>query len=76
MLVTPKQPDIPPMPKRLGCEHKWVFQRSDFQRDKRSQYKDFFKRIDTYYCEKCLEVREVVAREEDMFSGKPYWFEG
>lgn len=63
-------------PVKQPCEHKWVFQCSDFQKGKRSQYKDYFKRIDTFYCEKCLEIKEVVVKEEDTFGDKPYWYKG
>lgn len=40
------------------CEHKWVYQMSDYKCEKEGYYIKKFSRIDTYYCEKCCEVKE------------------
>lgn len=53
------------------CEHKWIFQRSDFKKEKGGL--DKYQRIDTYFCEKCLEIRELVSKE-GKGAVEPYWF--
>ena len=67
-----------PMPKppvKQPCEHKWIFQRSDFSQERAGYSNYHFKRIDTYFCEKCLEVKEIIGKEESYLEKKPYWFE-
>ncbi|NFO48529.1 beta-glucosidase, partial [Clostridium botulinum] len=34
---------------------------------------DHYKRIDTYYCEKCITTKEVTAKDE-WSREKPYWW--
>lgn len=55
------------------CEHKWIFQESAYRREPSSGYNDLYERIDTYFCEKCLETKEIVAKHE-YSRGKPYWY--
>ena len=54
------------------CEHKWIFRESSYD-SRGGAYKDVYKRIDTYYCEKCLEQKEIIAKNEDARC-KPYWY--
>ena len=75
MLDIPKQQNVPPMPKKLGCEHKWVFQGSDYEKRERNRYENIYKKIDTYYCEKCLEIKEIISKDENS-EKKPYWYKG
>lgn len=74
MLDTPKQQSVPPMPKKLSCEHKWVYQVSDYKFES-GRHNNTFMRIDTYYCEKCLEIKDVITKQEDSYI-KPYWYKG
>lgn len=57
------------------CEHKWVYQGSDYEKRERNRYENTYKKIDTYYCEKCLEIKEIVVKDEDS-EKKPYWYKG
>lgn len=59
-----------------NCEHKWVFQCSDYKECQEGCLTYKLSRIDTYYCEKCLEIKEVVAKEATLCRGDsyPYWF--
>jgi len=54
------------------CEHKWVFQESSYSHSL-GGYNDTFDRVDTYYCEKCLEIKEINAKHENS-RGTPYWY--
>lgn len=60
----------------MECEHKWFFQGSDYEERQQGHSTYEVSRIDTYYCEKCLERREVVAKQETVYRGDsyPYWF--
>jgi hypothetical protein len=70
-------PSIRPykQPSKQPCEHKWVYQGSDYYYSLNGVYNGTFKKIDTYYCEKCLEIKEIVTKEEDC-TGRPYWYKG
>ena len=57
---------------RYLCEHKWVFQESSYKHSF-GNCNDVFERIDTYYCEKCLEQKEIIAKQESARSS-PYWY--
>ena len=54
------------------CEHKWVFQESSYSRSS-GGYNDTFDRIDSYYCEKCLELKEKNTKHENARC-TPYWY--
>ena len=55
-----------------NCEHKWVYQCTDYKYD-RGGYGNQYTKIDTYYCEKCLERKEIIAKDE--YSREiPYWY--
>lgn len=58
------------------CEHKWVYQMSDYICEKVGYYRYEYSRIDTYYCEKCCELKENIAKMEskDINSGTPTWW--
>lgn len=58
------------------CEHKWVYQMSDYICEKVGYYRYEYSRIDTYYCEKCCETKEKIAKMEskDINSGTPTWW--
>lgn len=60
----------------MECEHKWVFQGSDYKEQQVGAIKYEVTRIDTYYCENCLERREVISKSEIVRIGDPYpyWF--
>jgi len=32
-----------------------------------------YQRIDTYYCEKCLEIKEKINKEKEWCDEAPYW---
>lgn len=58
------------------CEHKWVYQMSDYNCEKAGYYNYEYSRIDTYYCEKCCETKEKIAKMEtkDINKGVPTWW--
>lgn len=55
-----------------GCEHKWVLERTDYVKIE-GTYNDTFKKINTYFCEKCLGYIEKTVKNESH-RGRPYWF--
>ena len=55
------------------CEHKWIFQESAYKHELSSGYSDLYERIDNYFCEKCLDQKEIIAKHE-YSRGKPYWY--
>lgn len=59
------------MSKENQCDHKWVY----FDTKKKyesSAYQTYFKRIDYFYCEKCLNTNEIVR---DGYSREtPDWY--
>lgn len=68
--VPTRPPKLNPPPKQ-PCQHQWIFQRSDFKKE--TGELDKYQRIDTYYCEKCLDIRELVNKE-GKGTIEPYWF--
>lgn len=62
-------PNLPVQP----CEHKWVFQRSDYQYIYSPYGIDEYRRYDTYYCEKCLKISELLAASQNSRE-RPYWY--
>ena len=53
------------------CEHKWVFLETKRIYDHQG-YNDNFVRIDRFYCEKCLEQKDV--RREGYSRATPEWY--
>lgn len=54
------------------CEHRWVFIESHYKADSSGGYNICYSRLDRFYCEKCLEQKEVTKREHSR--EKPEWF--
>lgn len=65
--------DIPPARKKqpVECEHKWIHMNSAYKYDS-AGYMTRFKKIDTFFCEKCLEQRNTV--KEDTSRDTPDWY--
>jgi len=63
----------PKPPSKQPCKHKWVFQTSDYKFTYNTYGNSEYERIDTYYCENCLEQKEIVAKYE-YSRETPYWF--
>jgi hypothetical protein len=53
------------------CEHKWIFQESHYSKEWGS-YQNEYKKMDIYYCEKCLERKEILRSEYSR--GEPLWW--
>lgn len=60
------------------CEHKWVFMETAKRRGERASFglspAKPWKRIDRFYCEKCLEIKEIIKTAPD-YADKPEWFD-
>ncbi len=60
------------------CEHKWVFMETVKQRGERASFgispQKEWKRIDRFYCEKCLEIKEL-TKTAPGYQDKPEWFD-
>lgn len=65
--------DLPHGKSCVQCNHKWVFQDSIYYCQYSCYGNSEYKRIDTYYCEKCLEQKEILAKCE-CSREKPYWY--
>jgi hypothetical protein len=76
--VPPANYDPPAKPPSQGCEHKWVFMETVKQRGERASFgispQKEWKRTDRFYCEKCLEIKEIVKTEYG-YMDKPDWFD-
>ena len=57
------------------CEHEWVFQESvyHFEHGRGPSGQDRYQRIDTYYCNKCLETKEKITKDE-WSRERPCWW--
>lgn len=55
----------------VQCGHKWVYQETHYSRGHYG-YNDLFIKVDIYYCEKCLEQKEV--RHEEYARDIPIWW--
>lgn len=60
----------------IMCEHKWIYQGSDYKERRMGHLSYELSRIDTYYCEKCLEIKEINSKKEEIYRGDsyPYWW--
>ena len=54
------------------CEHKWVWRNASKRNDRGGGYNTHFIRVDYYFCEKCLEQKEV--KLDDWSRDTPLWF--
>lgn len=71
MHYTPLPPPVPKPILDKGCDHKFVLK--DTVYSKHCVFCGFtFKRVDFYFCEKCLYEREV-ERVKDLVD-TPYWY--
>lgn len=63
----------PAMPKKQPCNHKFVHMET-VKKEGHPLCKTLeWKRIDRFYCEKCLEIRSIVKTALGN-QGKPEWF--
>lgn len=54
-----------------NCEHKFVH--LDTKKTRQSNgWTDYFKRVDTYFCEKCLEEKEKIKEASERYA--PDWY--
>lgn len=56
------------------CDHKFTFLRTAKKVDGSGSYHSHFVRIDTFFCEKCLEQKTV--RKEEYSRETPEWYLG
>jgi hypothetical protein len=54
-----------------SCEHKWVHMDTK-KRSHSESYIIYYKRIDYFFCEKCLETKEIVR--DDYSREMPDWY--
>jgi hypothetical protein len=57
-----------------NCEHKFIFLRTAKFTDDSGNYNTKYTRIDYYFCERCLEYKEV--RRVDWLRDTPDWYRG
>lgn len=76
--MKPTRPEFDPTRPGSGtsgteiCTHKFVFLRTAKWTDDAGGYNTRFIRVDTFFCEKCLEQKEV--RKEDFARDTPDWY--
>ena len=57
----------------MACEHKYIHYDTNKQKQSRIGYpQDYYKRVDLFYCEKCLDYTEKVREEHCIY--KPDWY--
>jgi hypothetical protein len=56
------------------CEHQFEFLRTAKWIDNNGGYNSCFCRVDTFFCSKCLEQKEV--KKEDWKRDTPDWYRG
>lgn len=60
------------------CDHKWAFMETVKQRGERASFgisaQKQWKRVDRFYCEKCLEIKEII-KTAPGWEDKPEWFD-
>ena len=54
------------------CEHRWVFMETICRSDSGGGYNICYTRLDLFYCDKCLEQKEVKKKEYSR--EKPDWY--
>ena len=54
-----------------NCEHKWVYM-DPKKYSKYNGYVSTFTRIDKFYCEKCLEIKDI--KKEGYDRDTPEWY--
>lgn len=59
------------MPEKNNCDHKFVHLET-IRKDRYDNYCTHFLRIDRFYCEKCLQEKEV--KKEDWCRETPEWY--
>lgn len=57
-----------------ACDHKFVFLRSAKRTGNAGHYNTHFIRVDAFFCERCLECKEI--RKEDFARETPDWYLG
>lgn len=57
-----------------GCKHKFVFMETIRQHGTTAYYSISWKRVDRFYCEKCLEIKELIKTAPGYYN-KPEWFD-
>lgn len=55
-----------------NCKHKFVFLRTSRSTDDSGAYNTKFTRVDTFFCEHCLEYKEV--KKEEWSRDTPAWY--
>lgn len=53
------------------CKHKWVYQETHYSYES-GGYQSTWNKLDIYYCENCLEKKEVLRSESNR--DKPLWW--
>lgn len=72
-VIEGKKVKRPTPTKSITCEHKWVFKYSHSSENS-TGYASEWKRVDEYFCEKCLDEKQ---KEKYILSrGKPAWYKG
>lgn len=54
------------------CKHKWVLLQVRKSKEYDGQYNTHYKRVDEFFCDRCLEYREKVF--EDWKRDPPDWY--
>lgn len=55
-----------------NCEHKFVVLHIVYSKQS-EMHGSTYKRVTTYFCEKCTEKKEVVKQKQSV--ERPYWYE-
>ena len=56
------------------CEHKWVHLETIRNEIFTPGYSNEFKRVDIYYCEKCLEQKEIELTQYARCASEVSWY--
>jgi len=56
-------------------DHNWVFHGSKYNRYHDGNYGKYYEKTDTFYCSKCLQIKEmVIQKEHRMYNSIPSWW--